>query len=134
MEDLCPQGWPGLNEMKVRLNYTRKTCHRKVKKRDREESYVYYKSLFPWHSDRTSLRSLEFVSDLHDQLRKLQELRRREKFGMLFFSNSREINLECLAVGSVFLTLYCISESGCEGKRRPKGNSFIKRKATVPVD
>jgi hypothetical protein len=64
---------------------------------------------------------------LYNQLRKLQALGDREKLRVLLSSASREIKLEGLAMGSIFLAVCCISESGCGGRRKPKGNSFIKK-------
>lgn len=43
---------------------------------------------------------------------------------MPLFSTSKDI-LEGLAVGSIFLAMFHVHESGYKG-RRPKGNSFIK--------
>lgn len=63
--------------------------------------------------------------------KKLQGLKGREEFRFPFFLADRDIKVEGLSMGPIFLALFHVHESVYRGRRMPKGNSFIKTKANI---
>lgn len=63
--------------------------------------------------------------------KKAARVERQEKFSFPFLSTSRDIKVEGLNMASIFLVLFHVHESVCRGRRKPKGNSFIKKKAII---
>lgn len=53
------------------------------------------------------------------------------EFRLPLFLTDRDIKVEGLCMGPIFLALFHVHESVYRGRRTPKGNSFIKKKAII---